>query len=108
MRGDQHGRLTTCLRTRVKIINALHPNLAARLRLAAGDEAPNLLLVSDGAYLARPGGLDSLAGGGLGRVFADAQALASRGLTPTPGIESVNDDRVASLIMEEATRAIRI
>ncbi|MFH1058714.1 MAG: hypothetical protein V1797_08555 [Pseudomonadota bacterium] len=90
------------------IINALHPNLAARLRLAAGDETPNLLLVSDGAYLARPGGLETLAAGGLGQVFVDAQALASRGLSAAAGIESVDDDRMASLIVEEAARVIRI
>ncbi len=86
------------------LITAADASRLERLRLLAGDEGFNLLLASDGVYHARAGALERLKALGADKVFVQAEALAPRGLEPTPGVELVDYDRMASLVLEEAER----
>ncbi len=86
------------------LLNTAREESLVRLRLLGGDEERNLLLVSDGVYLAREGMVERLKELGAAKVFAEAAALAERGITPAPGVEPVSMDRMASLLLEEADR----
>lgn len=88
------------------LITAADPSRLQRLKLMAGDEEFNLLLAADGVYHARVEALPQLKALGAGKVFVQADALAPRGLEPTPGVELVDYDRMASLILEEAERIV--
>lgn len=66
----------------------------------AGDEDKELLLISDGVYLAGPGMTGTLAQHDLAEVYAEEPALAKRGLTPAGDCEAVDMERIVELIVD--------
>lgn len=68
--------------------------------LLAGDAEKELLLFSDGVYLARGSGTVQLDQLGFDGLYAEAQALQARGVTPGPGVRAIEMTDIVDLVME--------
>lgn len=66
----------------------------------AGDEDKELLLISDGVYLAGSVMAGTLAPHDLVEVYAEQPALAKRGVQPADGCEAVDMERIVDLIVD--------
>jgi|GEM_PF-1112319 len=73
-------------------------SLAAGL---AGDDDAELLLISDGVYLARESGFQSLSSAhDFGEIYAEAKAVADRGLEPAGGCSVVDVAEIVDIILD--------
>ena len=68
--------------------------------LMAGNEDKELLLISDGVYLASPAMAEVLAEHDIGEVYAEEPALAKRGLQPAGSCEAVDLDRIVDIVLD--------
>ncbi|MFH1059271.1 MAG: DsrH/TusB family sulfur metabolism protein [Pseudomonadota bacterium] len=66
----------------------------------AGNEDKELLLISDGVYLACEAQAALLARHDIGEVYAEEPALAKRGVRPSADCEAVDMARIVDLILD--------
>ncbi|NJB67990.1 sulfur transfer complex TusBCD TusB component (DsrH family) [Desulfobaculum xiamenense] len=65
-----------------------------------GDADRELLLISDGVYLAREGAAVDLAALGFDSVYADDKAVADRGLDLVDDCEAVSCARIVDIVLD--------
>lgn len=66
----------------------------------AGDEDKELLLISDGVYLAGAALAGLVERHDIGEVYAEEPALARRGVSPAAACEAVDMARIVEIILD--------
>lgn len=66
----------------------------------AGDEDKQLLLISDGVYLAREAVAEVLSEHSIEEVYAEEAALAKRGIKPPSSCETVDMERIVEIVLD--------
>lgn len=72
----------------------------ALVDLLAGDADKELLLISDGVYLGKNPGLETLADKGFDAVYAESKAVEDRGLTLSGDCSAVSMGEIVDIILD--------
>ncbi len=68
--------------------------------LLAGDEDHELLLISDGVYLALDSMIGKLSGYGFDTIYADQKALRDRGIEAARDCSVVTMDEIVDIVID--------
>ena len=82
------------------LLNRPDPAALSLVPALAGEEDAELLLISDGVYLAREAGLKSLSVHDFEEIYAEAKAVSDRGLKPDSGCEVKEMGEIVDLILD--------
>ena len=82
------------------LLNRPEPAALALVSVLAGDGEAELLLISDGVYLARESIFKNLAAHDFEEVYAEAEAVADRGLEPAGGCSVVDMEEIVDLVLD--------
>ncbi len=82
------------------LLNRPEPGALSLAAGLAGDEDAELLLISDGVYLARESVFKNLSGHDFEEIYAEAKALSDRGIDPDSGCEVKEMDEIVDIILD--------